>query len=303
MPCERFGPSVNTRLTATQTFSLTIGGVAQHLISYYKVEDVEQGRLRSPSTLPELASLEISPEYLDKTHFRNPPKVEIGVDGIPRYRGEADEPDQSPLLSTPLLLPSPDDEGPSKRGKRYDPYGNPSAPSKRRSKKSTTLSTRSQESAGEEAPSPTYSSPVHHSSPVYAEAGSLSATTNPHYATSPYGYYSGYPQYGSTYPPASTSSSYPPAPVSPMPPQQTPTPPPPAAAPQLAYTGYTDTTAASAANTYSYYPPPTQPTYGSYPQVWSGYSGYSSSGMHHQHSGDSHDGLHKEDREEVDSAA
>ena len=47
-----------------QTFSLTIGGVAQHLISYYKIEDVEQGRLRSPSSLPELASLTISPALL-----------------------------------------------------------------------------------------------------------------------------------------------------------------------------------------------------------------------------------------------
>ncbi|KAJ2986915.1 hypothetical protein NUW54_g9581 [Trametes sanguinea] len=85
------------------TFSLTIGGVAQHLISYYKIEDVEQGRLRSPSSLPELASLTISPEYLDKTHFRNPPKVEIGVDGIPRYRGEADDVELSPrLLPAPL---------------------------------------------------------------------------------------------------------------------------------------------------------------------------------------------------------
>lgn len=82
---------------------MTIGGVAQHLISYYKIEDVENGRLRSPSSLPELAALDISPEYLDKTHFRNPPKVEIGADGVPRYRGEADDLDGSPsMLSAPL---------------------------------------------------------------------------------------------------------------------------------------------------------------------------------------------------------
>ena len=93
-----------------QTFSLTIGGVAQHLISYYKIEDVEQGRLRPPSSLPELASLDISPEYLDKTHFRNPPKVEIGVDGIPRYRGEADDIDSSPTLIPAPLAALPYDE-------------------------------------------------------------------------------------------------------------------------------------------------------------------------------------------------
>ncbi|KDQ58163.1 hypothetical protein JAAARDRAFT_129267, partial [Jaapia argillacea MUCL 33604] len=120
-----------------KTFSLTIGGVSQHLISYYKIEDVEQGRLRPPSSIPELAALDISPEYLDKTHFRNPPKVEIGLDGIPRYRGEADEIDLSPRLYPPLStgvplltegrVPSPSSEagsagGAGKRTKRFDPY-------------------------------------------------------------------------------------------------------------------------------------------------------------------------------------
>ncbi|KAF9265002.1 hypothetical protein L218DRAFT_1076007 [Marasmius fiardii PR-910] len=88
-----------------KTFSLTIGGVAQHLISYYRVEDVENGRLRSPSSLPELASLSISPEYLDKTHFRNPPKVEIGPDGIPHYRGEADDVEVGLGISRPKPPP------------------------------------------------------------------------------------------------------------------------------------------------------------------------------------------------------
>ncbi|KDR73045.1 hypothetical protein GALMADRAFT_746376 [Galerina marginata CBS 339.88] len=89
-----------------KTFSVTINGVAQHLISYYKIEDVENGRLRSPSSLPELASLDISPEYLDKTHFRNPPKVEIGVDGVPRYRGEADDIDTMAASQRPRVQPS-----------------------------------------------------------------------------------------------------------------------------------------------------------------------------------------------------
>ncbi|RXW12507.1 hypothetical protein EST38_g13345 [Candolleomyces aberdarensis] len=115
-----------------KTFSLTIGGVAQHLISYYKIEDVENGRLRSPSSLPELASLEISAEYLDKTHFRNPPKVEAGHDGVLRYRGEGDELD-SPSSSNPnqpapsLLL-----DNPHKRPKRSAPYQ--SRPPKKKTK-------------------------------------------------------------------------------------------------------------------------------------------------------------------------
>ncbi|KIM44068.1 hypothetical protein M413DRAFT_443127 [Hebeloma cylindrosporum] len=123
-----------------KTFSVTIGGVAQHLISYYKVEDVTNGRLRSPSSLPELASLDISPEYLDKTHFRNPPKVEIGVDGIPRYRGEGDDMENSPSIPTaplssgmPLLTEGRVPEASAnKRGKRFDPYGSPHVPKRQR---------------------------------------------------------------------------------------------------------------------------------------------------------------------------
>ncbi|KXN83000.1 Transcriptional regulator MIT1 [Leucoagaricus sp. SymC.cos] len=129
-----------------KTFSLTINGVAQHLISYYKIEDVESGRLRPPSSLPELASLEISPEYLDKTHFRNPPKVELGTDGVLRYRGEADDIDtsaasllhSSPLTGLPLLSGGrevPESAGP-KRIKRFDPYGQSgSLPASKRQRK------------------------------------------------------------------------------------------------------------------------------------------------------------------------
>ena len=101
---------------------------------------MENGRLRSPSSLPELASLDISPEYLDKTHFRNPPKVEIGPDGVLRYRGEADDIDTSsslsgPLSSGPPLLTEgrPMVDGP-KRTKRPTPY---SAPLPKRQRKSS----------------------------------------------------------------------------------------------------------------------------------------------------------------------
>ncbi|KZS87727.1 hypothetical protein SISNIDRAFT_419236, partial [Sistotremastrum niveocremeum HHB9708] len=73
-----------------KTFSLTIGGVSQHLISYYRIEDVESGKLRCPSTYPELTSLEISRDYLDKTHFRCPPKIEYDQDGKPHYAGEGE---------------------------------------------------------------------------------------------------------------------------------------------------------------------------------------------------------------------
>ncbi|OWZ79134.1 cAMP-independent regulatory protein [Cryptococcus neoformans Bt85] len=78
-----------------KTMSVSVNGFAQHVVSYYAIDDVISGKLRTPSSIPELASLEISPEYLHKQNFRFPPQVEVGPDGIPRYRGEPEEP-QSP---------------------------------------------------------------------------------------------------------------------------------------------------------------------------------------------------------------
>jgi len=179
-----------------QTFSLTIGGVSQHLISYYKIEDVENGRLRCPSSLPELASLDISPEYLDKQHFRNPPKVEIGVDGLPRYRGEADIEDGSPTMlsaalssGVPLLKSVNDVPGPSKRGKRYDPYstGTP----KRARKRSKSGQNQATPPADQQPAPPTHPQPQPLGSsaqqpqpPVYADPN-VPGMGHPHYA--PYG--------------------------------------------------------------------------------------------------------------------
>ena len=265
--------SVDSLLTMVQTFSLTIGGVAQHLISYYKVEDVEQGRLRSPSSLPELASLDISPEYLDKTHFRNPPKVEIGVDGIPRYRGEADDIETSPVLSSPLAINYPDNEGPSsKRPKapRYDPY-NPSPTTAKRPRKAKAGSTHNGDTDTEPT-SPTYSSPVHQPAPGYPE-GSLSATTNQY--TAPY------PYYPPTYPPTYSPAPYP-VPVSPVqPPQQSPTPPhaPPTA--QIPYPAYPSEShqQTQSSPVYPYYPQ--QPAGYSNYNMWPPYAGYGAQPQQH----------------------
>ncbi|KAI0327854.1 hypothetical protein GY45DRAFT_1307849 [Cubamyces sp. BRFM 1775] len=218
-----------------KTFSLTIGGVAQHLISYYKIEDVEQGRLRSPSSLPELASLTISPEYLDKTHFRNPPKVEIGVDGIPRYRGEADDVDLSPrLLPAPLSSGGyygDADAGSSKRSsKRYDPYGQSAAPPKRSRKKNNSASSQQEATGGDPQPQPLAVS-VHQPQPAYADP------SVPHYTA--YGYYPVYSP--APYPPL-------PAPAATTPPHDSPSPP---APPQP--------------HAYAAYPPVAWPHYGAYP--------------------------------------
>lgn len=62
-----------------------------HMIGYYKIEDVTSGRLRTPSSMPELFSLEISPAFLSASYFRLPPVVETGPDGKVRYKSEADQ--------------------------------------------------------------------------------------------------------------------------------------------------------------------------------------------------------------------
>ncbi|KAI9480954.1 MAG: TCP-1/cpn60 chaperonin family-domain-containing protein [Benjaminiella poitrasii] len=63
-----------------KTMSIVLNGVAQHLISYYDPNEVLQEKLRAPSSVPELASLEISPELLAKENFRIPPFVEPTFD-------------------------------------------------------------------------------------------------------------------------------------------------------------------------------------------------------------------------------
>ncbi|CDO70168.1 hypothetical protein BN946_scf185009.g19 [Trametes cinnabarina] len=260
-----------------KTFSLTIGGVAQHLISYYKIEDVEQGRLRSPSSLPELASLTISPEYLDKTHFRNPPKVEIGVDGIPRYRGEADDVELSPrLLPAPLSTGGyygEADAGSGKRSKRYDPYGQGANPPKRSRKKNNSASSQQEATGADSQPQPLAVS-VHQPQPAYADP------TVPHYA--PYSYY---PMPHGYAPPVYPSSPYPP----PLPPaatttptQDSPSPPGPstAAGSSPTYPTYPvpDGSSAAIPSMYPpYYPGPPPPPHGyaAYPPVpWPPYGAY-----------------------------
>lgn len=59
-----------------KTMSIVVNGVSQHLISYYSKDDVLAGKLRTPSSMPDLLGLEISPEFMMKQNFRIPPNVE-----------------------------------------------------------------------------------------------------------------------------------------------------------------------------------------------------------------------------------
>ncbi|OAD03888.1 hypothetical protein MUCCIDRAFT_141801 [Mucor lusitanicus CBS 277.49] len=63
-----------------KTMSIVVHGVAQHLISYYLPNDIIANKLRTASSVPDLASLEISPDLLVKQNFRIPPTVEPAFD-------------------------------------------------------------------------------------------------------------------------------------------------------------------------------------------------------------------------------
>ncbi|CAB4446662.1 hypothetical protein RhiirA5_272951 [Rhizophagus irregularis] len=59
-----------------KTMSIMVNGVSQHMISYYTKEDVLACKLKTPSSIPSLAILEIAPEFLLKQNFRIPPVIE-----------------------------------------------------------------------------------------------------------------------------------------------------------------------------------------------------------------------------------
>ncbi|CAO0789817.1 unnamed protein product [Mucor circinelloides] len=55
-----------------KSMSLIVDGVQQHIISYYTKEDVMSSKLRTPSSLVELSSLEVSPGLHLRQNFRIP---------------------------------------------------------------------------------------------------------------------------------------------------------------------------------------------------------------------------------------
>ncbi|KAI8095988.1 Gti1/Pac2 family-domain-containing protein [Thamnidium elegans] len=55
-----------------KSMSLIVDGVQQHIISYYSKEDVLSNRLKTPSNIVELSSLEVSPGLCLRQNFRIP---------------------------------------------------------------------------------------------------------------------------------------------------------------------------------------------------------------------------------------
>jgi len=55
-----------------KTMSISTNGISHHMVSYYKVDDVKNGKLPRPMTDPRLQGISIRPELYLKQNFRSP---------------------------------------------------------------------------------------------------------------------------------------------------------------------------------------------------------------------------------------
>ncbi|KAJ7503536.1 Gti1/Pac2 family-domain-containing protein [Mycena galericulata] len=67
-----------------KTITVTIEGSDLHLISYYTSSDQHSGKLKRPTSRPDIMNLPMDPRLFRATNFRVPPKVEKGPDGTSR---------------------------------------------------------------------------------------------------------------------------------------------------------------------------------------------------------------------------
>ena len=88
-----------------KTMSIVVNGSPQHLISYYTKEDVLNNRLPTPSSIPELAQLEISPDLLLRQSFRIPPMTEHTAADM-MFDTKPEFPSPRALALSPYPMPS-----------------------------------------------------------------------------------------------------------------------------------------------------------------------------------------------------
>ncbi|KAI7860521.1 Gti1/Pac2 family-domain-containing protein [Circinella umbellata] len=88
-----------------KTMSIVVNGSPQHLISYYTKEDVLNNRLPTPSSIPELAQLEISPDLLLRQSFRIPPMTEHTAADM-MFDTKSEYPSPRALALSPYPMPS-----------------------------------------------------------------------------------------------------------------------------------------------------------------------------------------------------
>ncbi|KAG6850110.1 hypothetical protein H0H93_001031 [Arthromyces matolae] len=88
-----------------KTITVTIEGSDLHLISYYTSEDIRSGRLKRPTSRPDIMALPMPPHIFRLTNFRVPPKVEIGPDGKHRLVCEGEDV-ESPTIECKVEEPT-----------------------------------------------------------------------------------------------------------------------------------------------------------------------------------------------------
>ncbi|KAI9303228.1 Gti1/Pac2 family-domain-containing protein [Cunninghamella echinulata] len=71
-----------------KSMSLMVNGVQLHLISYYNKDDILINKFQTPSDIPELASIEISPELLRSQNFRIPFYLDDASNGDQSFEGK-----------------------------------------------------------------------------------------------------------------------------------------------------------------------------------------------------------------------
>ncbi|KAF9007453.1 Gti1/Pac2 family-domain-containing protein [Cyathus striatus] len=112
-----------------KTITVTVEGSDLHLISYYTSEDIRSGKLKKPSSRPDIMALHMPPHIFRLTNFRVPPKIEMGPDGKPRLVCEAEDPeplDSCKLEDHPQSIPTSPPWGPNTSP--ISPVDNPFSP-------------------------------------------------------------------------------------------------------------------------------------------------------------------------------
>lgn len=91
-----------------KTITVTIEGSDLHLISYYTSDDIRSGKLKRPTSRPDIMALPMPPHIFRLTNFRVPPKVEIGPDGKPRLVCEPEDLEPAECKTEEASYHSPD---------------------------------------------------------------------------------------------------------------------------------------------------------------------------------------------------
>ncbi|KAI9300652.1 Gti1/Pac2 family-domain-containing protein [Cunninghamella echinulata] len=86
-----------------KTMSIVLNGSHLHMISYYNKDDVLNNKLSTPSTTPQLANLNISPDMIQRQSFRVSPLLESRLSHL--YMNDASPASPSSSSPSPFMNP------------------------------------------------------------------------------------------------------------------------------------------------------------------------------------------------------